>query len=127
MNRIYPVDEATCTHFVGMPVCAVLHDGSRHYGVISRISGGKLILNESPEASTEGAKIRSAKSKGGSSGKARASKTVKNSRSESGGDKAGLSAFPFAGPYPGAFPFAPFGNRIALDLAAITLLFLLFI
>ncbi|MBD2861694.1 hypothetical protein [Paenibacillus oceani] len=127
MNRIYPVDEATCTHFVGMPVCAVLQDGSRHYGVISRISGGKLILNESPEASTEGAKIRSAKGKGGSSGKARASSTVKNSRSESGGDKARLSAFPFAGPYPGAFPFAPFGNRIALDLAAIALLFLLFI
>lgn len=127
MNQIHPIDEATCTHFIGMPVCAVLHDGTRHYGVISRTSGGKLILNESPEASVDSAKTRKVKGKAAVSGKAKSGKPSKTERSEPDDGKARLSALPFAGPYPGAFPFAPFGNRVALDLTAIALLFLLFI
>ena len=127
MNRIHPIDEATCTHFIGMPVCAILHDGTRHYGVISRTAGGKLILNEPPEAATDSAKSKIAKSKTATSGKTKTGKSAKTGGSDPNGGNARLSASPFAGPYPGAFPFAPFGNRVTLDLAAIALLFLLFI
>lgn len=38
--------EQWCSRMIGLPVCAILHDGVRHFGIISRASGGKLVLND---------------------------------------------------------------------------------
>jgi hypothetical protein len=117
MIPIHPVEEKAVSRYIGMPVCAVLQDGTRHYGILSRIEKGKLILNESPE------EAESANLKRRSRGKAKTTSVRK-------GAKAKISAFPavegFPGPYPYGYP-NPFGGRIVLDLAAIALLFLLFV
>lgn len=120
MNRIEPINQDTCGRFIGMPVCAILHDGSRHYGIISKVEGGKLILNDDPQSSVSSGISKQKKGKAVTSGK---SKPSGNS-----GLNAQTSAFP--GPYAGYGPFLhpfPFGGRLALDLAAIAFLFLLFI
>ncbi|PYI50872.1 hypothetical protein [Paenibacillus flagellatus] len=128
MNRIDPVTEESCSRFIGMPVCAVLHDGTRHYGVISRVSGGKLILNDTPETSQTSGSVKRSKGKASTSARPKSGKAKKGAPA----GQAAISAFPaevgYGYPYPSPYPYPyPFGGRIALDLAAIALLFLLFI
>jgi hypothetical protein len=121
MDPIYPVNEEICSRLIGAPVCAVLNDGTRHYGIISRVEGGKLILNDDPEqdfveASSYGKKGKS---------KANISAKQKSSRGKTASKqgKAQISAF---GPAGFGYPY-PFGGRIAIDLAAIAFLLLLFL
>ncbi|KRE32869.1 hypothetical protein [Paenibacillus sp. Soil724D2] len=45
MERIFPICEATVMPYVGMPICAVLHDGTHYYGTIEGIDGDRLIIN----------------------------------------------------------------------------------
>jgi hypothetical protein len=97
----------------------VLHDGTRHYGILSRVENGRLILNEDAESErfddatpAQQSKVRNAE---------RSSKRRNRS-------KAKTQSFPEIG----EFPFVPgprlfFGERVALELAAIALLFLLWI
>lgn len=115
MVPIHPVEEKVISRYIGMPVCAILHDGTRHYGILSRIEKGKLILNASPEE-TESASLKRR-----SRGKARTTSGRKGAKA-----KAQISAFPAVEGFPGPYP-NPFGGRIVLDLAAIALLFLLFV
>jgi hypothetical protein len=112
VEPIYPVTAETCSRFAGMPVCVVLHDGTRHYGILSRVEGGKVILNDAPQALTASKKNRK-----------QTNRQVKTSAKNKATSKpASVSDFGYGNP-----AFFPFGGRIALDLAAIAFLFLLFI
>lgn len=103
MILTHPIQAEYCKPLIGQPVCIVLHDGTEHIGLVSRLEGGKIILNDTP-----GIDI--------STSKRAKKKPVKKARKNA----AAVSAWG----YP-AFPF--FGPRLALDLASIALLFLLFI
>lgn len=46
MHAIQPVSETQCRRWRGLPVCAIRHDGTGVYGILSRIADGKIILNE---------------------------------------------------------------------------------
>jgi len=118
MELVYPINEDVCSGLVGLPVCAVLHDGTRHYGILSRVENGRLILND--DAESERSDVATAKRS-----KVR---NVKRSAKRSKSSKANTQSFPETGEYPFFLESRPFfGERVALDLAAIALLFLLWI
>ncbi|MFS8215220.1 hypothetical protein [Paenibacillus polymyxa] len=48
MFPIYPVNEANVAPHGGRLVCAVMRDGTRHIGILSGCSKGKLMLNGYP-------------------------------------------------------------------------------
>lgn len=146
MYPIYPIHEETCKPHYGRPVLVVLQDGTRHMGILSKLEGGKLILNEAPEAETKGKK-KAKKVKTRASGRKKTANTSEagvplQSFAQSlypvdprlipgpvpspGVSRAG--AFVQQGPIsPFGYPYNFFGERIAFDVAAIALLFLLFI
>ena len=116
MYRIYPISEETVKPHCGNLVCAIMHDGTRHYGILNRMECGQLILNEeSPTVETLSALKR--KSKSG----------VKSNRPNKTSNKvkAEIQAFGFGGGFGGGYPYGYGygGGRLALDLAAIALLF----
>ncbi|MNZ59228.1 hypothetical protein D3C78_772590 [compost metagenome] len=45
MNQMFPLREDTIQPFCGMPVCVIMHDGSRHVGILSSCKDGKVMLN----------------------------------------------------------------------------------
>ncbi len=45
MERIYPITESSCLSHIGRPICAVLQDGTRYYGVLEQVKDGQIILN----------------------------------------------------------------------------------
>ncbi len=51
MYPIYPVNEASVAPHGGRLVCAVMNDGTRHVGILSGCSKGKLMLNGYPSFS----------------------------------------------------------------------------
>lgn len=97
MEMISPVNAETCGPYMGRPVCAVLHDGSRYYGYLHAVDEEKLTLRLEPNQAA-------------ASGKKKKRKTP----------EVNMSAYP---PYP-AFGFYPPRNEIILDLALIALLFI---
>ncbi|MCZ8522844.1 MULTISPECIES: hypothetical protein [Paenibacillus] len=117
MKRIHNICEEECKPHYGKPVVLLLRDGSEIYGTLSRISDGKLVLNEVEEA-------------GGASNLAVAGK---KSLARKKGRTAKKAGRPDAstqslgnGPYPGPYPYTPFyPSPILLDLALIALLFVL--
>ena len=128
MHPIYPVTAETCSAYYGRPVCVVMNDGTRYVGILSCVRGGKLILNE----------------QGGDAGVTRMKRgaSVKRTGKSRRGKRAGLkaAAAPIAAPYapgvgvpygapvvPPYGPVYPYGPELALDLAAISLLLLLFV
>jgi len=57
MEMISPVNAETCGPYMGRPVCAVLHDGSRYFGYLHSIDEQKLTLRMEPSpAATSSAK-----------------------------------------------------------------------
>ncbi|WP_052488066.1 hypothetical protein [Gordoniibacillus kamchatkensis] len=46
MQRIHPVTAATCRPHYGKPVLIYLTDGTEVTGILSRVQGSKLFLNE---------------------------------------------------------------------------------
>ncbi|MEF3306454.1 hypothetical protein [Paenibacillus sp. GYB003] len=122
MEQIVPINEESIGRFVGFPVCAVLGDGTRHYGIISRVRKGKLILNDSEEALLSAAPKRRRRTQGAVS--------ARGGRSRKTGGAAEppvrLSAFPAgeeAG-YPEVFETpSPFSVKVSLDIANISAIF----
>lgn len=110
MHRIHPISEDTIKLHLGLPVCAILHDGTEHYGVISKIEGGKLILNDFPQEA-------------GPTLKRKKAKEAKRSNASQSAQIKGLG-FGLGYPYGYGTPFG-FGRRIVLDIALIALLFAL--
>ncbi|MBP3965924.1 hypothetical protein [Paenibacillus lignilyticus] len=135
MDQIYPLHEDHIKNFCGMAVCAVTHDGQRHYGILSRCHGGKLMFNEQAGA----LKHVSSKAEPPQQGKVTNSKV----KSKKGSKKAVTEAKPkeaaqtqayypydpyYGDPYYGygyGYGYSPFGGAFALDLAALAFLFLL--
>ncbi|MBB6734872.1 hypothetical protein [Cohnella zeiphila] len=48
-NDSVPVDKERLLQLRGLPVCIVMKDGERHYGVLTGCSRGKIVLNGSPD------------------------------------------------------------------------------
>lgn len=46
MQQIYPVCHETIYPLIGRKVCAVTHDGTRYYGTVSEVNGGRLLLTD---------------------------------------------------------------------------------
>ncbi|WP_010271492.1 hypothetical protein [Paenibacillus senegalensis] len=138
MHRIYPITEEACKPFWGRPVMVVMNDGTRHIGTLSGIVKNQLILNDesgNPYSLSYPADHKTGKSS--KRAKLNAKAGGKNKKTKSG--EATVSAYS-PGPVfeDGAYgpqrwqgygyrPFPYFGERLALDLAAIALLFLIFI
>ena len=95
MEIISPVTADSCSSYIGKPVCAVLHDGSRYYGFLQAVENEQLILRFQEETAA-----------------ATSSKKRKNK------SDAKTNAF---NPYP-PYGYFPRGT-IALELALIALLF----
>lgn len=45
MQLIHPICNDKIMPFIGQPVCAIMHNGTYHYGICEGIRNGKLILN----------------------------------------------------------------------------------
>lgn len=52
MQRIYPVTQEACRPHCGKNVLLLMKDGSEIYGHLSRVEGGRIILNEPPWVAT---------------------------------------------------------------------------
>ncbi|AET57191.1 hypothetical protein HPL003_02035 [Paenibacillus terrae HPL-003] len=153
MFPIYPVNEANVAPHGGRLVCAVLHDGTRHVGILSGCSKGKLMLNGYPSSFSnsfyagnyndkgkqELKKISSKKKKRNPKNKANSSakisSLVKPPREplsssppyDTGGFAGnGYGSYGNGGPgYRGGYGGYGYGAGLALDLALIAFLFLL--
>lgn len=116
MEAIFPLDEDHISRYCGYLVCAVMKDGSRHIGILSRCRNGELVLNEaSPEhddshsGTTHNAKLKSGK------------------KTKKGKPSVQTSAYPYGYPGGGYYPYGygRFGPPALLDLALLSFLFLL--
>lgn len=96
MQMISPVNAETCAPYLGRPICAVLHDGSRYFGYLHAVDEEKLTLRMQPTLTA-------------TSGK-------KKKRKETAPDVQ-TSAYP-------GYGFYPPPREIFLDLALIALLIL---
>ncbi|WP_336789502.1 hypothetical protein [Paenibacillus sp. MMO-177] len=126
MEQIYPLEEDIVSRFCGMPVYIIMKDGTRHIGMLSRCSGGKLTLNEDPNVSAadepEAATVQSSK-KSKKSPKSKVRPQGKSSKPE---QPVQTQSYPFD-PYDyEPRPYYPFRDLITLDFALIAFLFLLF-
>jgi hypothetical protein len=106
MVPIHPISEESCQPFYGRHVGVIMNDGMRHYGILSRVHNGQLILNDKPAAVITNKKGNS---------KVRSKPAAVN-------NKATISTFGFPYGYGNGDGYGP---RTALDLTAIALLFLL--
>ncbi|WP_252361508.1 hypothetical protein [Paenibacillus terrae] len=140
MFPIYPVNEANVAPHGGRLVCAVLHDGTRHVGILSGCGKGKLMLNGYPspfsnslyaenfnnKGKQEAKKISSKRQKRNSKNKARSSAKISSSIKRPRESLAPYDTGRFAGNgglgYGGRYGY---GAGLALDLALIAFLFLL--
>jgi hypothetical protein len=132
MEPIRPLHEEHVKRFCGMPVCAVLRDGTRHMGILSACQGGRIYLNGGenylqPMSPRVGVLGNTAKGKG-----AKKTKAVQASKPEQNQEKeVHTQAYPFGpGYYGGYYPYGygygyGFGAAAAVDLAALAFLFLL--
>lgn len=115
-----PINEQMCSRLLGIPVCAVLHDGTRHYGIVGKVGGGKLILNDNQEHPESSGAAKKTKSKAKTSVEKKAAASRRNRRIM---ERARLSAFPDEETEQSASPFPnPFSERVALDLTSIAAL-----
>ena len=125
MILIHPICEETIKPHYGNLVCAVMHDGTHHYGILNGMAFGQLILNDdSPIAETLSATDSKEKTKSKTIRGGKSKYKVNNTNKAQTSNKAQISAFGFGfgSPFGLGSPFG-FGRRTALDLAAIALLF----
>ncbi|OME76288.1 hypothetical protein BK120_29010 [Paenibacillus sp. FSL A5-0031] len=121
MERIYPLHEEVVSRFCGYPVCVIMNDGMRHFGILSSCESGRLHLNAGSgetEAATANAKPQVSKNKKGGKGK-------KEMAHKSSSTQVQTQAYPYDPYYYGERPYYPWGEALALDLASIAFLFLL--
>ncbi|WP_308636039.1 hypothetical protein [Paenibacillus silvisoli] len=133
MEPIYPLHEDHISRFCGMPVCAVTHDGERHFGVLTRCHGGKLMFNEreggalqhkSTTAQGPQGKVTNMKTAKGKTKKGKKAVTEAKEK-EAAQTQAYYPYDPYFGdPY--SYGYGPYwGDAFALDLASLAFLFLL--
>ena len=114
MIPIYPLTIEAITPHIGRPVLAVLQDGQEHAGILSRVQGRSLTLNDEPSAASlrknggtiKGTKSKQAKTLAQKDRTGRRSAAKGANRILPDGDK--LTA-PFADPFAGNF-VDPFPN-----------------
>jgi hypothetical protein len=121
MNEHFTYNEDICSRLIGYPICAVLHDGARHYGIVSKVGGGKMILNDNPETVQSAGKSKRTNNKASTSVRRSAGKSHKNRSTANG--PARLSAYPAADSGEWSEPPSPFSQRVALELKSIAGLF----
>lgn len=109
MQLIHPITEESCRAHCGKPVLLFLHDGTEIHGVLSRVSEGKLYLNEETGA------YASAKAK--ASRKKSKIKVVHTSKKAGKARNAGISNF--EDPFMGTAPFFGLAEALVFDLALI--------
>lgn len=108
MLPIDPINVETCLPHYGRPVGVILNDGTRHIGILSRVTDKQLILNEfEPEPAAE---------------------TKEKKQKKRGAAKSALHAVTAPDPFrefgiPPA-PYSPWGGRQAFNIADVSLLFL---
>ncbi len=52
MDPIAQINEERIRPFIGLPVYVVTKEGSHYYGILSRVNGGKIILNDDAKPAT---------------------------------------------------------------------------
>ena len=116
MHLVHPINEEHCKLFVGRAVCVVKNDGSRQIGILSGLEKGRLVLNDWPGA---------AGSDDEDAGKTSIKKNKAKSKNKR--EKAEVSASQLPpSPYR-PVPFRPYGERVAVDLSSVALLFPVFL
>jgi hypothetical protein len=128
MEQIYPLQEDVVSQYCGLPVYVVMKDGTRHIGLLSRCSNGKLTLNGDPNASAaaepEAAPPKSSKKIKKSSSKSQTQSQAKSNKPE---PPVQTQSYPFDPYYyEQPRPYYPFRDVITLDFALVAFLFLLF-
>jgi len=121
MERIYPLHEEVVSHFCGYPVCVIMNDGMRHFGILSACESGRLHLNAGQggtESALTNVEPQVSKNKKGGKGK-------KGPVHKSTSTQVQTQAYPYDPYYYGEQPYYPWGGALALDLASIAFLFLL--
>ncbi|CDN42303.1 hypothetical protein [Paenibacillus sp. D9] len=133
MEPIRPLHEEHVQRFCGMPVCAILKDGTRHMGILTACHGGRIYLNggeEHHKRQQQGIGILGKPAKGKAK-KSKASKPVQEQVME---QEAHTQAYPYG---PGAGPYGPgfyggrgpygygYGAAVGVDLAFLAFLLLL--
>lgn len=122
MQLIHPVSKDTCKPYVGQHVCAVLHDGTQVFGVISNVSDKGIEFN----GAVKGAEVLSKDPK---KAKQQLQKIQQKSKTKANAN-AKTSAYgpgPYGSPYYGnGYPYGyGYPGAYGLDWAAIALLFLI--
>lgn len=142
MHLVHPIKPEECRSLTGMYVCAVLQDGNRYYGILSRVDSGKLYLNESAVGDNLISPIKNAGANSKTKTTARARSKIKGKK------KANISAkvltkqtlkmvndlnsvdgdlfdntFTDHHTYDQPAPYSQFGSKTVLDLGTIEYLF----
>jgi hypothetical protein len=134
MQRVFPVTEQTCREHCGKPVLIFLNDGSEITGMLSRVEGGKLYLNEQSDTSDENQsddETVASSSKKKKTVKTRAIKKKKAAGGKKVRTAAANTADPFFGPYglpPAEYGGGAYGGYAAplvFDINAVAALFVL--
>lgn len=128
---IHPVCKETCKPYIGQRVCAVLHDGTQVFGVISDVSDRGIefngavknanVLSKEPKKAKQQLQNLQRKSKTKPGQKA---KTAAYGSAPYGEPSGGSYGAPYGGGY-GYGGYGGYGAAYALDWAAIALLFLI--
>ncbi|WP_223067385.1 hypothetical protein [Paenibacillus caui] len=116
MQLINPIDKDTCKPYIGQRVCAILHDGTQVFGVISGVTENGVEFN----GAVQSAEVLS---KDPQKAKKQLEKIHQKNKSKLQ-TKAQTSAYGPVGPYGGPGGYG-YGRAFALEWAAIALLFLL--
>ncbi|PZD93052.1 hypothetical protein DNH61_25045 [Paenibacillus sambharensis] len=58
MHPIHPLNEMTVSPYVGMPVCAVMHDGRKIVGIVASVGGGQVTINPYNQAVIAGSRSK---------------------------------------------------------------------
>jgi hypothetical protein len=117
MQRIYPITEESCRAHSGKPVLLFLTNGTEIQGMLSRVEGGKLYLNEQPGSGRGDNTIRKKAKVRAKTGTAKKTSAAKNAPAPDFGS-------PFYEPEPSPYGYG-FGAPLAFDLTEIAALFVL--
>ncbi|WP_199620634.1 hypothetical protein [Paenibacillus alkalitolerans] len=118
MHVQHPVTENQIPRFVNKHVCAVLHDGSHHYGTVTGCERGKLILNgHLLKQQTKAETLKKKAKKRGARISVKQDNTAKT---------AAIGLSPAQSPAAPLAPYIPPAEYKAIELEKIALLFALF-
>jgi hypothetical protein len=120
LHLVHPISPDYCKNLIGLPICAVKHDGTHLYGMLSRVDGGKIVLNE--EAGD--APLLASEARAGKRGAAKKKKNKADSAQQKTVHTREHERDPYDNPF---VPEGFFGPRVTLDLGSVAHLFVLMI